>query len=324
MSDFINHYHCGEESLKLVEDSIIKLIDKNRILFYFGCQGPDFFLYHGVVPWHKNLGYASFGEIVHKSETNLLFSAMIEFYQKTDAIDVKEKILSYIMGYACHHSLDSITHPFIFFFSGFAAHLHKEYEMILDVLNCKHQGYKDAVTFDSKKIIPVKDIDIQMIQDFHSYVIERISGETLPETAVKTCIDDYSQLLSLFPDPLGIKRMLAKIIEKIIQKPHAFSKAFIQRNIKDIDDYMNLKHSQWLHPCDKDIVSDASYPDLFQRAIQDAATKMDGLYLVYGQNDIAQKTSKVIKNSSFETGEVFKYENNKNMIKMKYYSPKDF
>jgi hypothetical protein len=324
MSDFINHYHCGEEVLKMVDDSITRLIDKNRTLFNLGCQGPDFFLYHGVIPWHKNLGYANFGEIVHKSETNLLFSAMIEFYQNTENIDMKEKVLSYIMGYACHHSLDSITHPFIFFFSGFAAHLHKEYEMILDVLNCKHRGYDDAVAFDSKKIIPVKDVDIQMIQDFHVYIIERISGEKLPDSAVNTCIHDYSSLLSLFPDALGIKRMLAKIIEKIIQKPHAFSKAFIQKNIKDIDDYMNLGHSLWLHPCDKDIASDASYPDLFEKAIHDGASKITGLFRVASQHNIEQEIVKIIKNFSFETGEVFNYENNKNTIKMKYYSPKDF
>lgn len=293
MSDFINHYHCGEEALKLVDDSITAIIGKNRVLFDFGCQGPDFFLYHGVVPWRKNLGYAKFGEVIHKSETNLLFSAMIDFYQKTEDIVIKEKILSYIMGYACHHSLDSITHPFIFFFSGFAAHLHKEYEMILDVLNCKHQGYDDAVTFDSKRIIPVSDIDIQMIQDFHVYIIDRISGEKLPDTAVNTCIHDYSSLLSLFPDALGIKRMLAKIIEKIIQKPHAFSKAFIQKNIKDIDDYMNLGHSQWLHPCDKDIASDASYPDLFEKAIHDAASKITGLFHVASQNSVEQEISKI-------------------------------
>ncbi|MDP3385773.1 MAG: zinc dependent phospholipase C family protein [Eubacteriales bacterium] len=324
MSDFINHYHCGEEALKLVDASINEAISKNRILFNFGCQGPDFFLYHGVVPWHRNFGYAKFGEIIHASETNLLFSAMIEYYQKTENIDTKEKVLSYIMGYACHHSLDSITHPFIFFYSGFASHLHKEYEMILDVLNCKHQGYSDAVTFDLEKIIPVSDKDIQMIQNFHAYIIWRVSGETLPEAAVKTCVGDYSQLLSLFPDPMGIKRKLAKTVERIIKKPHAISKAFIQKNIKDIDDYMNLTHSRWLHPCDKDIVSDTSYPDLFDRAIDDAALKVAGLFQISGLDDIDHEIAKIIKNFSFETGEVFYYENNKNTIKMKYYSPKDF
>ena len=324
MSDFINHYYCGDEALKLVDDSIKEIIEKNRILFNFGCQGPDFFLYHGVLPWNKNFGYAKFGEIIHASETNLLFATMIEYYQKPENTKIKDNILSYILGYACHHSLDSISHPFIFFFSGFASHLHKEYEMILDVLNCKHQGYDDAVTFDSKKIIPASDTDIQMVQDFHAYVIERISGKALPEDAVKTCIGDYSQLLSLFPDSLGIKRGLAKIIEKIIGKPHYFSKAFIQKNIKDIDDYMNLKHNKWLHPCDKDIVSDTSYPDLFEKAVQDASTKMTGLFQISGDNDTNQEIAKIIKNFSFETGEVFNYENSKNTIKMKYYSPKDF
>ncbi|KUK71960.1 MAG: hypothetical protein XD91_1618 [Clostridiales bacterium 38_11] len=319
MSDFINHYYCGDEALKLVDDRIIEIIDKNRILFNFGCQGPDFFLYHGVVPWHKN-----FGEIIHSSETNLLFSAMVEYYQRTEDADAREKILSYIMGYACHHSLDSISHPFIFFFSGFATHLHKKYEMILDVLNCKHQGYTDAVNFDSKKIIPASDIDIQMIQDFHTHIIERISGKTLPKNAVSICIGDYSKLLSLFPDPHGIKKRIAQIIEKVIRKPHAISKVFIQKNIEDIDDYLNLCHSQWLHPCDKDIVSYASYPDLFDSAIQDAAAKITGLFWVSDHSNFKQETSQIIKNLSFKTGEVFHYENNQNMIKMKYYSPKNF
>lgn len=324
MSDFINHYYCGEEALKLLDNPIRSIIDRNRTLFSFGCQGPDFFLYHGALPWVKNLDYAKFGETIHKSETNQLFSVMIEYYQKTEDLVIKEKILSYIMGYACHHSLDSITHPFIFYYSGFASHLHKAYEMILDVLNCKHQGYDDAITFDTKKIIPVMDADIQMIQDFHAYILKGFSNEELPETAVKTCIDDYSQLLSIFPDPTGIKRAFAKIVEKIIQKPHAFSKAFIQKNIKDKDDYLNLDHNQWLHPCDKDIISEASYPDLFDKAIQDAADKITGLYNVSSQVIANQEISDLIKNFSFETGEVFNYENNQNTIKMKYYCPKNF
>ena len=329
MSDFINHYRCGQEALATVDSNTRNIIVKNRVLFNLGCQGPDFFLYHGIVPWKKDHGFAQYAQWIHQGPSNKLFHSMAHFYYTLKDPSHKNKAIAYILGYLCHHTLDAITHPFVFYFSGLDAHLHKEYEMALDVLNAQHQGYPPAYQFNFNELYSLDPLDITIIQNIHHHILSSIWEMMMPESAVPTCLKDMAFMTRLFPDPTGLKRRVAKSIESIINRPHIFSKAFLNKSYPDLDDYMNLTRQIWCHPCNAHLTYNFSYPDLYHQSVQSAAKKLVDFSTIiqntdYQDEGLERQIAGIIKNSSFETGEVFSYENLVNTIPMKHFQPKRF
>ncbi|SHJ60981.1 Zinc dependent phospholipase C [Dethiosulfatibacter aminovorans DSM 17477] len=334
MSDILNHYYCGELALEQIDAEIKNIILKNRTLFDLGTQGPDFFLYHGAAPWRKNRGYGKYGGLIHKSETDRLIYNMLKHIDSIDDKTSKEKAISYAMGFVCHLSLDSISHPFIFYYSGvytkgdkateIHAHLHKEYEMILDALNSKRLGKIRSVYFPYRETFTPDPQNTEIIQQLYESLIEELTGENLPENAVSICIDDFMDLFSIFPDRSGIKKKLLGVLERIAGHPHAITKALIQKEFDDKDDYLNLKHGEWVHPCYKTIKSTESYVDLFDMAVKDAAKKINQLFKLIDSDFSIDDVAEIIHNVSFETGSVHNYVDGINRCEMKHCSVKKF
>lgn len=334
MSDILNHYYCGDLALEHIDTEIKNIILKNRKLYDLGTQGPDFFLYHGAAPWKKNKGYGKYGGIIHKSETNRLIYHIFKHIKSIDEKTSKEKAISYAMGFLCHLSLDSITHPFIFYHSGvytrgdrateIYSHYHKEYEMILDALNSKRLGKIRSVDFPYRETFTPDPQNMKEVQGLFEYLIEVITGERLPGDAVTTCVDDFMHLFSIFPDKRGIKKKLFGVLEKIAGHPHAITKALIQKEFEDKGDYMNLKHKEWVHPCDKTIESTESYVDLFDMAVKDTAKKINQLFKLIDSDFSIEDIAEIINNVSFETGSVHNYVDGMNRCEMKYCKVKKF
>jgi hypothetical protein len=334
MSDILNHYYCGELAIELIDNDIREAILKNRKLFNLGTQGPDFFLYQGVAPWRKNKGYRKYGGIIHKGETNKLIYHLFKYADLIEDNDEKKQILSYAMGFVCHLSLDSISHPFIFYHSGLYkkgdrnteiySHYHKEYEMILDALNSKSLKKISSVDFPYQETFTPTNKNIFAIQHLYEFLIKETINEQLPENAVFDCIKDYMDLFSFFPDKSGIKKIFFGILEKITGHPHAVTKALIQKEFEDKDDYMNLNHKEWVHPCDETIKSKDSYADLFNRAVYDTTKKINQLYKLIDSDFSIDDISNIIHNVSFSTGSVHNYVDGVNKIEMKYCNVKEF
>ncbi len=330
MSDFINHYLCGVEATSKVSEDIQQILTNHATLFALGCQGPDLFLYHGHLPWKKNRGYSKFGEYIHSYETNVFFTALLSsFFTQVEDIN-KNLHFAYIMGYLCHHALDSITHPFIFYYSGLNGNLHKKYEVILDVLHSQQCFNINPIHFDTKKITNIDTRSLKAIQDIHHHVFGQIWNQTFPLETSEVCWKDFSFLLPLFQDSSGIKSKLALFADKLIGKPFALSKAFIQSHtpLDAKEDYMNLQKKPWCHPCDNTVTFNLSYSELFQKGVEASVTRIDSLgkILLSGTppKDLHDTVSLVIENASFETGTIHRYENHVNAIKMRYFEPKSF
>jgi hypothetical protein len=334
MSDILNHYYCGEMALELIDSDIKKIIIEHKQLFDLGTQGPDFFLYHGIIPWRKHKGYEKYGGLVHHSETNKLIHDMMKYTSSLVNKEEKDKLLSYLMGFACHLSLDSLTHPFIFYHSGVYKkgeratklynHYHKEYEMILDALNSKKLGKIASVDFPYMETFMIEGENINMLQDFYEHILKDTIGEILAPNAILDCVSDFMYLFSIFPDKSGRKKKFFGFLENIAGHPHATTKALIQKEFEDTDDYMNLNHKEWLHPCDETIKSSESYVDLFNKAVADTTKKINQLSKLIDSDFTIDDISNIIHNISFETGSVHNYMNGVNKIEMKYCDVKEF
>ena len=323
MSDLINHYYCGEEAIKLLDPEIKKIILNNMNLFNIGTQGPDFFLYQDIIPWRKHSGYSKLGGMLHSYEPNLLFESMFEYIQSIEDKEIKNKAIAYIMGYICHHSLDYISHPYIYYFSGQNSNLHKEFEKNLDVLNSALMSKVAAIDFSFSEVFDLTESEISIVSEINLYIINKLLHILLPHNAISLCLNDFNYLIKLFPDKKGIKQKIFKPLESLLGQPFAITKALIHKEIIDKDDYLNLTHTIWIHPCNENITSAESYPDLFNKSIKESASQINELYLAIKNNSIIS-LPEIIKNSSFETGEVYKYINHINTTVMKYSNVKNF
>lgn len=334
MSDILNHYYCGEMALELVDNNIKQIILKNRKLYNLGTQGPDFFLYHGIVPWRKNKGYGKYGGIIHRSETNKLLYNIVRHINSTEDKISSEKSISYVMGFLCHLSLDSISHPFIYYHSGLYTkgdkttevhmHYHKEYEMILDGLNSERLGKIKSVDFPYRETFIPSEKNLRVVHKLYEYIIKQTTGETLPDNAISDCVDDFMDLFGIFPDKKGLKKKVLVKLERLAGHPHAVTKALIQDEFEDKDDYMNLNHTEWVHPCDETIKSTESYVDLFNRAVEDTTKKINQLNTLIDCDFSIDDVANIIHNVSFETGTVHNYVDDMNIAEMKYCNVKKF
>jgi len=313
MSDLLNHYYCGELVLEKLNYGAKNIVILNRDLFDLGCQGPDFFLYNGVSPWKKDKGIQKYGGLIHTSPSSELFFIMADYIKNLENENLRKKYLSYLFGYVCHHTLDSITHPFIFYYSGIRneedpdtyiySHYHKKFEMYLDVFMSKKMGKKGPLEFPMGEIFTLNNVDRDIVYTINKEALNKLFNINLKKSDVDNSLKEAASLLKLFPDKKGIKFRFFSIIEKILKRPYFITKAIITKDIKDTEDYMNLEHSTWIHPCDLNEQRQESYPELFYRAIYEAYIKLNKLYeLIYNEKLTKEEIHKLFKNISFETG----------------------
>jgi len=322
MSDLLNHYYCGELVLEKINFGPRSIIESNRDLFNLGCQGPDFFLYNGVSPWKKDKGIQNYGGLIHTSPTSELFYIMTDYINNLENQELKKKYLSYLFGYICHHSLDSITHPFIFYYSGVKdnndpttniySHYHKKFEMYLDVFMAKELRKMGPLDFPMGEIFTLNKVDKDIVYTLNKETLKELYGIILEKSDVDESLREAASLLKLFPDKKGTKFKFFSLFEKILKKPYIITKAIITKDIKDTEDYMNLEHHTWIHPCDLNEQRQESYPELFYRAVDETHIKIKQIYeLLYNEKLSKEKIHKLFKNISFETGKAVSSKNKK-------------
>jgi len=238
---------------------------------------------------------------------------MAKLIKSTDNKDLKKKYASYLFGYICHHTLDSITHPFIFYFSGVRddnnpktyiySNYHKRLEVYLDIFMAEKLGKKGPLEFPMDEIFKLNSLDKSIVYEVHKEVFDSLFNLQLRKKEVDISLNKTASLLHFFPDQKGIKLKFFTFIEKIIRQPYLISKAIVTKDIEDADDYMNLNHEKWLHPCDDSEIRDESYPDLFYKAVGRSYKKINKVYdLLYNEELTEDKIDNIFKNISFETG----------------------
>ena len=148
MPDVLTHILCAEESMEKVQSNTLKkYINKNKILFNFGAQGPDIFIYYKGWPWVKKGVACKLGERMHNEKTGLFLKESIEYLKNSKGQEEFNDLLVYLSGFLCHFALDKNAHPFIYYFGGVSQgeknkkydNYHKKLEIIIDTIMLKRQ-----------------------------------------------------------------------------------------------------------------------------------------------------------------------------------------
>lgn len=313
MPNLVTHYLCGLEAIKNINSKKCKaLINKRQNIFNLGVQGPDILFYYGIWPWSAKVDSPSIGHDMHVSKVNLVFKGLIDYIIKQN--DYIKKILTvYLMGYLSHNCMDSISHPYIFYRSGFKTasdtnenlyiYYHRRFETAIDVLLCKRLLNKKVHEINHDKLIEITSTEQNIISEMYESVIKAVFNFSVPKNKISQAIKDMILVEKLFKDPHGVKKKAVASLDYLIYGFPLYSSIIFPREITDGLDYLNLKNSEWCMPFDKNQKSTQSFVDLFKEAYQRTQRFCDVLYSsIFTNNSSIPYALKLFGNNSYTSG----------------------
>jgi hypothetical protein len=308
----ISHLIFGEEALQaaLGKDAEVILARFGNV-FRFGTQGPDFF-YHNQRTKPSGLKY---GVAVHREGYGRLVAGLVGEHLRLKAPAVCE-LSAFILGFATHAFLDRKTHPYIKYYSGWV-----------------DREKPDSLQYFRCHVFLERILDVLVLQERRGQelgdlrVLEQIyCGETLPYSIVKGLLKalhtayprmryksqdrrriDNAYLDTLFfyivTDPLSPHfRRLAYLRDQETGKNRKRLALFHPLRIPIGIDFLNLKHDEWLHPCDRNLRSRADFFTLYEQALGDAASSLRVLWAGLSARETPQAVEAAVGDESLETG----------------------
>ena len=105
MPSTYTHYRFGTRVLAEVSPELRDLLQRNRMLFDLGLQGPDFFFYYKL---GKKTPIRRLAKVYHRETGKAVFTRMCE-----EVKNPTEEEISYLYGLLGHYCLDSVCHPLV-------------------------------------------------------------------------------------------------------------------------------------------------------------------------------------------------------------------
>lgn len=248
-------------------------------------QGHDFLIYHN---FYKKMSKKALDENIERSVQlqEHKFQEYVYDYLKvaeeSGALE-REDVRLFGVGYVMHHLLDAYTHPQIIYYAGdhtknpeFKTWYHGILENLLDIYMMEVYEGKNAKTY---KVYEDFEMDSSLISHQLIQTIEQSLNDTYCISGGGKIFEEAFAQLPLFMrvmkyDKSGIKRVLFDGLDPIVKGSKSFS---YHRDYDEVLPYLNLDHEQWLNPVDDTIVSNASFLDLYEKALVDGALIVEQL-----------------------------------------------
>lgn len=315
MPDILCHLICADETTKTLNDDVKEIILANKKVFNLGAQGPDLFFYYKPQPWLNSNQMGDNSEMIHTSMINEFFingakrikhaisMDPMGFYKSTVKTTAIHKEFAYLAGFLSHYALDTIGHPYIFYFSGVdSGHNHKYFECVLDTLISDIYNGKKAKLHKTSSAVTLTKHEGKLISLYLSKVIQDTFSKKIEVNEITRCFKDMSSTLKSLYDPISLKRGTYKLVDKASKsKGRIITATFPAKYNKDID-FLNIKKATWLHPCDDTIVYNDSFLELFKSSI-DYSEKLITALSHYIVNTRTQNSfEELIGNKQYDTG----------------------
>lgn len=286
MPNFLAH-HLFVKDFFLENNQNLKYEDrrflKNNFFFLmWGSQGPDPLFYNGLSfsnGIHLVTALKKVGNKLHKDDFNKLLEIMIDELKNVKD-ENKDSIKCFILGQFAHYLLDSTTHPFILYESGFNEegrikgkyhYKHAHFEMLIDynLATCRNMDFFKKYPY---LYLTIDKDKLKIIDSFMYRVLKRFFPE-------------YKLYKNIYSS--GAKNMFKMIkyintgtpFRTFIFKGTSLAAMRIDKKGAD-DDILNLKNDIWLDPVTGD-KSNLSFIDLYNEAYK----KLNDVYLKIKDKD---------------------------------------
>ena len=315
MPDILCHLICADETTKTLNSDVKDIILANKKVFNLGAQGPDLFFYYKPQPWLNSNQMGDNGDMIHTSMINEFFINSAKrikhaismdpmgFYKSKIKTSAIHKEFAYLAGFLSHYALDTIGHPYIFYFSGVdSGHNHKYFECVLDTLISDIYNGKKAKLHKTSHAVTLTKHDSKLISLYLSKIIQDTFSKKIEISEIARCLKDMSSTLKSLYDPISLKRGTYKLVDKASKsKGRIITATFPAKYNKDVD-FLNIKKDTWVHPCDDTIVYNDSFLELFKSSIAYSEKLITSLshYIVNTQTQSAFE--ELIGNKQYDTG----------------------
>lgn len=228
MPGFTTHYLAGKIlSDGLSEDSFLKNCIKNHTQAYgMGLQGPDIFFFY--LPELLKKPANSLGSKMHKQKVSKFFKCLLSAVLKNSCLPAAfECNLSYLCGFFCHYSIDSLCHPFIYKtleFSAYNLHetkasaRHRCLETLLNDLILENEQIVDYKDFIPINTIKISNQEIEYISNAMGEALHNTFKDNSPKHytfLTKNALIATMTGSRFLYDKYFIKKKILKKIEKL-------------------------------------------------------------------------------------------------------------
>ena len=304
MPALTTHYILGNEIAKKLNNEGFDHINTSLTSYLIFNQS------HDILYYSMNKTYNELGSMGHHEKTKDFIVNIIKYIKQTKQ-ENNDDVIAFLYGIINHYVLDSICHPFIFYYSG-AYHsdeketrkyhgVHADIERQIDRLmyerffNKNYQKCNITKDIIKKPYIPKETIDLINHVYKETYGVENTAIEYIKN------IKKIKLINTLFiNDRFGIKHFLYNIFDKISFNAFGVVAAY-SNSVKTNPKYLNLDNKEWLHPVTGDKRNE-SFIELFNKAEEIALNIIKDVNKVLYDNKPLSILDNVIKDWDYATG----------------------
>lgn len=282
MPNIVMHHHFGKVVYSALPDEIKNSF--NNIDFYdYGTSGPNAFGYINFLNSKQLKDNKNFVNYMHKHKTKDFFVKLIEIAK------VDYNIYNYLCGLITHYFLDVYTDPFILYFTGVydpndesTIVYRGSEERLRKAMDCYViENYYDSKvnSFNIKrKILKLKKVSKnskESLDRIYLTVYGRNDGYKYVNNSIKWQRRYYSFIFDRF----GLKHKYFSKKDDGISLCDYNQISYYDKQIRKSQlDIFNFHKELWNNPVDKDMKSNDSFFDLFDKAKSVAVNCITDLY----------------------------------------------
>ncbi|TVR68809.1 MAG: hypothetical protein EA427_09610 [Spirochaetaceae bacterium] len=240
-----------------------------------GSQGPDIFLHN-----HRRKPRAfRYGALLHRKGNARIISSLAESAARLDGLPFEE-LAAFTLGYISHVWLDRIAHPYVNYFAGWRGTpdrhpdrpaMHAFLERIIDVQLLRHLRNQSVQEFCFLERLPTSSRDLAELRTHIAGALRstlRSAGDdTHLETRLANALFDSLAYYRNTESPGSEYFLAARGREKSgTLSPRWLSVIHPPEELLMVD-ALNMNRRPWQHPCSPSRTSNASFCDLFDKAL---------------------------------------------------------
>lgn len=290
MPDAAVHAAFGREVLSSLAPEIREMICPDS--WNFGLFGPDLWFMHK--PWLRREGR---GRQMHTSRPGAFLTALLE---RARVSACRKELFSWLAGFLCHYSLDSVTHPYIIYTTTQEYHYprcHMSFEHELDMRQIGRDNVPDTKHPVTGFYLPAVSLPPVIRTDVDA-VFEQTYGWKNCWKAMNRSARRYRFCYRLLENPFGLTARLARGTKHPLLRSLAYTESHFHGM-----DVENTEHRLWRHSHDETLNYTDSFPEMRERARLQAVNLIESSFRYLWQNKGSpEEIAALIGNKSYLSG----------------------
>ncbi len=310
MPGLITHLLCSHQMINEVNQDLREIIKNYPASYYLGSQGPDIFFYY--LPGFLNPQTLNLGLLLHKHSTQEYLIALLD-NSKMLSTERRKIAIAYISGYLSHYGLDSKTHPYIYYKSGFKQKgqiitsmkhslQHRKLETTIDTLLLKNLTNKKPSDKSLWEFFDLSHEEEYLISTIISRSLNFAYGRYVSQKKTANILKHVVLVTKYFQSTEGKQKKVLEFLEDLtIGEEVCDSLSADQKDYGNID-FLNLNKDFWHTPWDNTVRNHKTFVELYNEGLSFGTLCANNAYL-YQQGFISSKyLRKILQNLSMASG----------------------